>query len=306
MFVDRDPPTGFGMDAWIRLRDLYFLLGYPYKNNKHHLLAHVYLLATYLNLIQEDYGDRLSMVAEKGRQVGEAMLAVLGDPASGWPPKTTQAVKLQSAHVQSQLPKPIIDQLHQLQSLSNAGAHHNLGSDRFQPSDKPRVANAAFHVCAHLELLLADRFPVDLARAQEWFGGACGGNELGAWLKAAKCEDYAQKLEDVKGIKCIDDLEPLLDESNASICDGMKGLMKEADAKRFVKALRSDFALWLRKVGCIDYKQQLSKMGYNSIDDGYELQDETDDFIRGKFDFIGQKKKAHLKKLLDGIRAIKL
>ena len=137
MFVDRDPPTEFGMDAWIRLRDLYFLLGYPYKNNKHHLLAHVYLLATYLNLIQEDYGDRLSMVAEKGRQVGEAMLAVLGDPASGWPPKTTQAVKLQSAHVQSQLPKPIIDQLHQLQSLSNAGAHHNLGSDRFQPSDKP-------------------------------------------------------------------------------------------------------------------------------------------------------------------------
>ena len=241
-----------------------------------------------------------------GRQIGEAILAVLGDPPGGWPPKTTQAVKLQSAHVQSQLPKPTIDHLKQLQSLSNAGAHHNLGGDRFQPSDKPRVANAAFHVCAHLELLLADRFPADLARAQEWLGGAGGGNELGAWLKAAKCEDYAQKLEDVKGIKCIDDLEPLLDESNASICDGMKGLMKEADAKRFVKALRSDFALWLRKVGCIDYKQQLSKMGYNSIDDVYELQDETDDFIRGKFDFIGQKKKAHLKKLLDGIRAIKL
>ena len=41
MFVDKDPPTGFTMEAWMRLRDLYFLLGYPYKNNKHHPLANV-------------------------------------------------------------------------------------------------------------------------------------------------------------------------------------------------------------------------------------------------------------------------
>jgi hypothetical protein len=180
----------------------------------------------------------------------------------------------------------------------------SLGGDRFRPSDKPRVANAAFHVCAHLESLLAGRFRADLARAQEWLGGAGGGSELGAWLKAAKCEEYAQQLEKVKGIRCIDDLELLLDKSDTSICDGMEGLMKEADARRFVKALRHDFSLWLRKVGCIGYKQQLSKMGYNSIDDMYELQGKTDDFIRGKFEFIGQKKKAHLERLIKGIRAI--
>ena len=40
MFVDRDPPTGFAMDAWMRLRDLFFLLGYPYKSSGH-VLANV-------------------------------------------------------------------------------------------------------------------------------------------------------------------------------------------------------------------------------------------------------------------------
>ena len=99
---------------------------------------------------------------------------------------------------------------------------------------------------------MADRFPADLAHAQELLRGAGGGNKRGAWLKAAKCEDYADTLVQVKGIKCIDDLDPLLDESDTSIYVGMTGL------------------------------------------------------IRGKFGFIGLKKKAHLKKLLDGIRAIKL
>ena len=133
-----------------------------------------------------------------------------------------------------------------------------------------------------------------------------GPHGLAAWLAAAKCEVYMRQLEAEEGLKELDDLLPLLGDSDKALFERLAALgMKPADAKRFVKALRGDFALWLRKVGCIDYKQQLSKMGYNSIEDMYELQDETDEFIRGKFEFIGQKKKFHLKKLLDGIRAIK-
>ena len=40
MFDDRDPPPGFTMDEWMRLRDLFFLLGYPYKSSGH-VLANV-------------------------------------------------------------------------------------------------------------------------------------------------------------------------------------------------------------------------------------------------------------------------
>jgi hypothetical protein len=129
-------------------------------------------------------------------------------------------------------------------------------------------------------------------------------NSLAAWLAAVKCDVYAQQLEEIEGITMLDDLVALLDDSDEDLYSRLKALMKPADARRFVLSLRTDFSLWLRKVGCGEYKQQLSAMGYNSIDDMFELQDESDDSIRARFAFIGQAKKAHLQRLIKGIRAI--
>jgi hypothetical protein len=131
-------------------------------------------------------------------------------------------------------------------------------------------------------------------------------DELAAWLAAVKCNAYAQQLKDIVGMRVIDDLVPLLDESDEAIYERLNAFMLPADAKRFVFSLRGDFSLWLWKVGCIDYKQQLFEMGYKSTDDLFELRDEPDDVIRAKFDFIGQTKKAHLQRLIKGIRAIVL
>lgn len=103
-----------------------------------------------------------------GRHIGEALIKFLPDPQDGWEERSTQADKLQSAYAQSQLPPEIINDLFLLQSLSNKDAHHNIGAARFQPADKPRVANASYRVCRHLERLVAKQFPEDFARAQEW------------------------------------------------------------------------------------------------------------------------------------------
>jgi hypothetical protein len=134
-----------------------------------------------------------------------------------------------------------------------------------------------------------------------------GSEELAAWFVHAKCEEYAQQLADVEGLKVIDDLLPLLGEPDQAILERLK-FMRPADARRFVSSLRSDasigFSAWLSKIGCIDYKQQLMAMGYRSTDDMYELQGKTDDFIRGKFAFIGAAKKAHLERLVKSIQAI--
>ena len=133
---------------------------------------------------------------------------------------------------------------------------------------------------------------------------AVGRNSLAAWLAAAKCDVYARQLEEIEGITMLDDLVALLDDTDEDLYSRLKGFMKPADAKRFVLSLRTDFSLWLCKVGCSDYKQQLLAMGYKSTDDMFELQDESDDSIRAKFAFIGQAKKAHLQRLIKGIRAI--
>ncbi len=52
--------------------------------------------------------------------------------------------------------------------------------------------------------------------------------------------------------------------------------------RRSVKADTS-FSVWLNTIGCVDYKPQLLAMGYRNTDDLFDLQDETDDFIRSKF-----------------------
>ena len=134
-----------------------------------------------------------------------------------------------------------------------------------------------------------------------------GSEELAAWFVHAKCEEYAQQLADVEGLKVIDDLLPLLGEPDQAILERLK-FMRPADARRFVSSLRSDasigFSAWLSKIGCIDYKPQLLAMGYRNTDDLFELQEETDDFLRSKFSFVGQAKKVHLEKLIKAIRAI--
>jgi hypothetical protein len=150
-----------------------------------------------------------------------------------------------------------------------------------------------------------------------------GSHGLAAWLAAAKCEGYLKQLEAEEGLKELDDLLPLLGESDKSLSERLAALgMKPADAKRFILALRTDlslgpllaaqalrkadtsFSVWLNTIGCVDYKPQLLAMGYRNTDDLFELQDETDDFLRSKFSFVGQAKKVHLEKLIKAIRAI--
>jgi hypothetical protein len=50
---------------------------------------------------------------------------------------------------------------------------------------------------------------------------------------------------------------------------------------------------WPRKIGCIDYEQQLLARGYKSTDDMYELQGESDESIRATLACIGAAKRAH-------------
>jgi hypothetical protein len=150
---------------------------------------------------------------------------------------------------------------------------------------------------------LADAADSDVQRTSS-LNAAVGWNSLAAWLAAAKCDVYAQQLEEIEGITMLDDLVALLDDSDEDLYSRLKAFMKPADARRFVLSLRTDFSLWLLKVGCGEYKRQLLAMGYKSTDDMFELQDESDDSIRAKFAFIGQAKKANLQRLIKGIRAI--
>jgi hypothetical protein len=172
-------------------------------------------------------------------------------------------------------------------------------------AEKAKRAEEEAALCVALSVVQprADAADSDVQRTPS-SNAAVGWNSLAAWLAAAKCDVYAQQLEEIEGITMLDDLVALLDDTDEDLYSRLKAFMKPADARRFVLSLRTDFFLWLRKVGCGDYKQQLLAMGYKSTDDMFELQDESDDSIRAKFAFIGQAKKAHLQRLIKGIRAI--
>ena len=259
-----------------------------------------------MNMIQEDYNDRKSIVGIKGRHIGEAVLDYVPDPPGGWAARTTQSEKLKSEYVKNLLPSEVIKRLSILQSLSNDAGHYNIGSRQFLPSDKPLVANAAFVVCRFLaDRMLTEDYPADIDRAHTWLGIFLSEGSLHAWLVAAKCDQYEGALLTDGGYQDLTDLCALLDLSD----DGIKGLLSEiitkpADMNRFIKKVREDFSLWLQKYDCLIYKKDLDRLGFMSIDDMYELNDKSDDFIQGKFQFIAEKKKLHLVKLIKGIRSI--
>ena len=83
------------------------------------------------------------------------------------------------------------------------------------------------------------------------------------------------------------DLSELLDVPDDDIRSRLSAVItKAADMSRSIRKLREDFSLWLQKCDCLTYKKDLEKLDFKNIDDMYELKDESDDFIRSKFQFI--------------------
>jgi hypothetical protein len=123
-------------------------------------------------------------------------------------------------------------------------------------------------------------------------------------LVTAICSDYETQLQQI-GYRVVADLAPLLDLPDEAIkAQFISVITKIPDLNRFIKTLRSDFSLWLERCDCLRYKKEIERLHIQSIEDMYELQDKDDDFIRDKFKFIYESKKANFVKLLRAIRGI--
>ena len=123
-------------------------------------------------------------------------------------------------------------------------------------------------------------------------------------MVTAICSDYETQLQQI-GYRVVADLAPLLDLPDEAIkAQFISVITKMPDLNRFIKTLRSDFSLWLGKCDCLQYKKEIERLHILSIEDMYELQDKDDDFIRDKFKFIYEAKKATFVKLLRAIRSI--
>ena len=127
---------------------------------------------------------------------------------------------------------------------------------------------------------------------------------LHSWLVTAICSDYETQLQQI-GYRVVADLAPLLDLPDEAIkAQFISVITKMPDLNRFIKTLRSDFSLWLERCDCLQYKTEIERLHIQSIEDMYDLQDKDDDFIRDKFKFIYESKKANFVKLLRAIRGI--
>ena len=123
-------------------------------------------------------------------------------------------------------------------------------------------------------------------------------------MVTAICSDYEAEVEQI-GYRVVADLALVLDLSDEAIkAQFISVITKMPDLNRFIKTLRSDFSLWLEKCDCLQYKKEIERLHVQSIEDMYELQDKDDDFIRDKFKFIYEAKKANFVKLIRAIRGI--
>ena len=163
MHADANPPTGFTMGLWNRLRNDLFAKGKVSMPNgttasdgvnKDTHEHRAWSIAKHMNLMQREYSRSFCMIGIQGRLIAEDALTILGVPSAQHVDlnKRLRAYELGTpAHVSAIYKgcnQQVKDNLHLLRTISNKGTHAD--SLPFLPTDKPLVANAAYSIALYV------------------------------------------------------------------------------------------------------------------------------------------------------------
>ena len=178
-FDDPFKPQSFGdMTEWNWMRDFLYNFGYLYKSQTlkavEYPKAAVYgdrrvyaqYIAKAMNLIQEDYVDRMSMVGNQGRHVCEAFCGIFAPDSNEFP---TSTLSNQIEHATTNRGDVVTDGavacMHTLRKIGNTADHLHLA---MTPADKPKVVDAVCALVKDVYAFFRRSYPEDTQRAAGW------------------------------------------------------------------------------------------------------------------------------------------
>lgn len=171
-FDDPEKPTAFGnIDDWNSIRDFLYTFGLPHRHKVQvigrkvkftDIRALSFVIATKMNLLQEDYATRLSAVGTQGRLIVEAFCEIFA-PVGGFADGKMVGQMLGELKLRPELKSEILS-CERINTLCIGEVH--LGVRNLQEGEKAEVVNLIFSIVSFVKDHFFQKYPSGVSNAE--------------------------------------------------------------------------------------------------------------------------------------------
>ena len=160
------------------MRDFLYNFGFPYKSQTLHAVTYpnaavykdrrvyAYYIAKAMNLMQEDYVDRMSVVGNQGRHIAEAFCAILAPACNAFSTNVlANQITLVKINRGDMVSDGAVSCMRTLRKIGNTTDHLHLEQT---PADKSKAVDAVYALVKDVYAFFRRFFSEDSQRAAEW------------------------------------------------------------------------------------------------------------------------------------------
>ena len=172
-FEDPEKPNAFGtIDDWNSIRDFLYTFGLPHRHKVQvagrkveftDIRALSFVIATKMNLMQEDYATRLSAVGNQGRLIVEAFCLIFAPVGGFGDGKKEVGKKLSDLKLRPEL-KSTVESCERVNTLCIGEVHLTVRS--LQEGEKAEVVNLIFSIVTFVKDYFFQKYPSEASNAE--------------------------------------------------------------------------------------------------------------------------------------------